>query len=127
MSDKTELARIDSMRYALNRIKEIGTENFEKELEYRCANKLTLPVKQQDLVKEWDKVESIIISHCLLMSLAVLLDEFEFTDEQLKAFQKRYNFKIECLGDDYHLWQAYADMMKEEHNIEVGVVATRKD
>lgn len=123
--DDMSRARADAMAYATKQIKTIGMDAWEQELKLRNTYGLTLPVKQKDIVREWDKIWHIMLNQTLLASLSVLLDEFDFTDEQLKRFTERYNLKSDCLGDDYHLWQDYADMMKAEHDIEVGTVINK--
>lgn len=123
--DDINRARVDAMRYATKQIKSIGMDAWEQELKLRNAYGLTLPLRQRDLVKEWNKVWDIMLNRTLLASLSVLLDEFDFTDEQLNQFAARYNLKADCIGDDYHLWQDYADMMKAEHNIDVGTVINK--
>lgn len=124
--DDINRARVDAMEYATRQIKAIGMDAWEKELKLRMGSGLTLPISRKDLDREADALQNLIIRQCLLMSLAVVLDEFDFTREQLAQFAARYNRKADCMGADYHLWQDYADMMKEEYDIDVGVVITKK-
>lgn len=125
--DDINNARVEGMDYATRIIEKNGMNAWKQELKLRQRNGISLPLKPKDFIREADNVQKVIISQCLLMSIAVLLDEFDFTKEQLIDFTERFNRKSDCMTDDYHLWQDYADMMKVDYDIDVGVVCTRKD
>ena len=124
-ADEINAARIGAMEYAARQIEKIGLDNFKKELRLRGANGITVPVAKKDFIREYNNMQTLIIRQCLLMTVVTLIDEFDFTETQIADFVRRYNLKADCMGDDYHLWQDYADMVKDEYDIDLGVIVNR--
>lgn len=119
--EEINAARINAMEYATRRIEDIGIDKWKQELRFRGANGLSVPISKKDFIREYENLQKTIIKQCLLMAVITLIDEFEFTEAQVKDFVRRYNLKADCMGDDYHLWQDYADMVKSEYDIDLGI------
>ena len=107
------------MSYALRIIKEKGIEEFEKELRYRDKNGIGIPVKADEVNKNFHKVTDQMIKLTLTASCAVLLDEFDFTHDDLVRFRDRYELKSACIGESYASWQDYIDILQNEAGITI--------
>lgn len=123
--EEVNAARIGAMEYAARQIERIGLDAFRQELKLRGANGLTVPVTKKDFIREYNNMQTLIIRQCLLMAVITLIDQFDFTEDQIKDFITRYNTKADCMGDDYHLWQDYAGMVKAEYDIDIGVITNK--
>lgn len=118
-TNKIDQARLQGMSYALRIIKEKGIEEFEKELRYRDKNGIGIPVKADEVNKNFHKVTDQMIKLTLTASCAVLLDEFDFTHDDLVRFRDRYELKSACIGESYASWQDYIDILQNEAGITI--------
>lgn len=124
-AEEINAARISAMEYAARQIEKIGLDAFRQELKLRGANGITVPVTKKDFIREYNNMQTLIIRQCLLMAVITLIDQFDFTEDKIAEFVNRYNTKADCMGDDYHLWQDYADMVKDEYDIDLGLIVNR--
>lgn len=113
--------RNDGMDFALKIAKEQGIEVLEKEVAYRKATFLPSAVQEKDVNKFVEEVKMNCLDTVLIMSLMVLRDEFEFEQEDLNRFKKRFNLKSECLADDYTTWKDLQEIIQEETNIKTTI------
>lgn len=113
--------RNDGMAYALKVAKEKGIEALEKEVQYRKATFLPSAVQEKDVNKFVEEVKMNCLDTVLIMSLMVLRDEFDFEQADLERFKKRFNFKSECLAEDYTTWKDLQEILQEETNIKTTI------
>ena len=107
------------MAYALIKIKQIGIEEFEKELAWRMPRKCSLLVTEKDVKAFEHAVIERVHDVVGIMSLAVLADEFDFDKEELDRFRQRFGLKCECINERYLTWDEQAKILKDEKGIEV--------
>ena len=122
MSKASDLgnARLQGMAYALNRIKEIGLDEFEKELAWRARCVITTAISPQELyhnnseiIKQHDEIARTLI-------ILILHDEFDFGKKRLKRFLDRWQLKAGCVIEKYVSWpemKALADEILGEKRI----------
>ena len=117
--DQMSKWRLEGMAYALAKIKQEGIEPFEKELAWRMPRNCSLLVTNKE-VKAFeraviDRVHDVVA----LMSLATLVDEFDFGKEELDRYRERFGLKCECINEQYLTWDEQAKILKDENGIEV--------
>lgn len=105
--------RIDGMTYAVRRIKEIGMEEFEKELAWRGNINLGLQLNPKELLTIADS----IIVESRVTAMLVLHDEFDFGRKRIERFNSRFNDKMEGLNKSYVTWGDYLQIMQDELGI----------
>lgn len=127
MTSKEELARREGMSYALKYAKENGIEALESELKRRGAYNIPIRISDKDLKAFTDNAKMMLLDTVLILASMTLHDEFGFGKERLQRFVKRFNFKAECIGEDYTTWQDQIDILKEECGIEYQLRMNDKD
>lgn len=60
-ADQLNDARLQGMQYALNQIKKIGTEEFEKEMKWRSRVKIYFTITPQEIKKASDRMQGRIL------------------------------------------------------------------
>lgn len=118
MTSKEEQARREGMSYALKYAKENGIEALESELKRRGAYNIPIRISDKDLKAFTDNAKMMLLDTVLILTSMTLHDEFGFGKERLQRFIERFNFKAECIGDDYTTWQDQIDTLKEECGLE---------
>ena len=127
MTSKEELARREGMSYALKYVKENGIEALENELKRRGAYNIPIRISDKDLKVFTDNAKMMLLDTVLILASMTLHDEFGFGKERLQRFIKRFNFKAECIGEDYTTWQDQIDILKEECGLEYQLRMNDKD
>ena len=127
MGSKEELARREGMSYALRYAKKNGIEALEKELKMRGAYDIPIRISDKDLKAFTDNAKMMLLDTVLILASMTLHDEFGFGHDRLQRFVKRFNFKAECIGDDYTSWQDQIDILKEECGLEYLIRMNDKD
>lgn len=120
-ADDIAMARIAGMEYAVRRIRETGMEEFEKELRWRNRNRIGMTISPQEISEASDAIKSQTYDTIRIMTLMLLLDKFDFTVEQVEAFNDAWNFRVECLTDNYVEWDDYKQALKDEYGIETEI------
>lgn len=115
---KEEAARFSGAAWALRRIEEIGLDEFRKELEWRNVMGIPCTITKAQLHDFEDRNRLNILQTVLLMSMTVLVDEFEFNRDMLLRFRDRFNFKTSCLVDDYVNWEDLQKTLRDELKVE---------
>ena len=59
--------------------------------------------------------------------IATLHDEFGFGEKRIQRAIDRFNFKAECLADDYCSWDDYIQTIKDELGIICDIRKNDKD
>lgn len=118
MTSKEELARREGMSYALRYAKEHGLEALEEDLKRRQAYNIPIRISNKELQCFTDNAKNMMLDTVLILASVTLHDEFGFGRERLERFKRRFNFKAECIGEDYTDWQDQIDILKEECGLE---------
>lgn len=121
MTSKEELARREGMSYALRYAKEHGLEALEEDLKRRQAYNIPVRISNKELQSFTDNAKNMMLDTVLILVSVTLHDEFGFGRESLERFKRRFNFKAECIGEDYADWQDQIDILKEECGLEYSI------
>lgn len=114
-----EQARRDGMSYAYKIVAEKGIAGLEQELRFRGYTKAPIGVDMKYVDKFVDNVKKAMLSSVLVMSVMVLRDEFGFGRKRLGRFIERFNFKSDCIYEDYASWMDFVDTIKEETGLDL--------
>lgn len=106
--------RNDGMAYALDIAKESGIDGLEKEITYRRATMLPTSVRMKEAKEFIEETKENCLDTVLIMAMMVLRDEFDFGQQRLDRFKKRFNSKAECLADGDISWNDMQEVLMEE-------------
>lgn len=121
MTSKEEQARREGMSYALRVAKEKGIDGLEEELKRRQAYNIPIRISNKELQEFTDNAKNMMLDTILILASVTLHDEFGFGHDRLNRFKERFNFKAECIGDDFTDWQDQIDILKEECGLEYSI------
>lgn len=127
MKSKEELARREGMSYALRYAREHGLDALEEDLKRRAAYDIPIRISQKELQEFTNNAKSMILDTVLILTSVTLHDEFGFGRERLERFIKRFNFKAECIREEYTDWQDQIEILKEECGLEYQIRQNDKD
>lgn len=114
---KEELARYQGANWILDKVKEVGIEEAEKELIMRGARNIPLSVKDSDLRKFEQSEKANIIKSMLLISIYCIHDAFGFDEKELNEFINLFNSRAESLVKNYVSWKDIQQTMADETGI----------
>lgn len=126
-NSKEELARREGMSYALRYAKTNGLEALENDLKRRGAYNIPVRISDKDLKEFTNNAKMMLLDTVLILASMTLHDEFGFGKNRLERFIKRFNFKAECIGEDYTTWQEQIDILKDECGLEYKLRMNDKD
>lgn len=109
-----EKARREGMSYALRIAKEQGIEELEKDLKLRKVADLPIPVSKKALEECINNIKNNTVDAFVILMIATLHDEFGFGEKRIQRAIDRFNFKAECLAEDYCSWNDYIQAIKDE-------------
>lgn len=121
--DREAEARMNGMDYALRRIKEIGIEEFEKELEWRGRKNYSVHITSREAINAAEQA----YKHIRIGALITLYDEFDFDKAMLDRFNERYNDKMDSLNKGYVNWGDYEDIIVNEIGYNEGITVVNKE
>lgn len=121
--DREAEARMNGMDYALRRIKEIGIEEFEKELEWRGRKNYSVHITSREAINAAEQA----YKHIRIGALITLYDEFDFDKAMLDRFNKRYNDKMDSLNKGYVNWGDYENIIVNEIGYNDGITVVNKE
>ena len=116
---KEDLARFSGANWALAMCEKNGIEYCRKELDQRGTLNIPLAISKAALHEFENRTRLNILNTVLLMSVSVMLDEFEFDRDMLARFIDRFNLKTECLNDDFINWEELQGTLDKEINIKL--------
>lgn len=122
-----EKARREGMSYALRIAKEKGIEELEKDLKMRKVVDLPIPVSKKALEECINNIKNNTVDTFIILLIATLHDEFGFGEKRVQRAVDRFNYKSECIADDYCSWEDYINTIKEELGIELSIRENDKD
>lgn len=121
--DREAEARMNGMDYALRRIKAIGIEEFEKELEWRGRKNYSVHITSREAINAAEQA----YKHIRIAALITLYDEFDFDKKMLDRFNERYNDKMDSLNKGYVNWGDYEDIIVNEIGYNEGITVANKE
>ena len=121
--DREAEARMNGMDYALRRIKEIGIEEFEKELEWRGRKNYSVHITSREAINAAEQA----YKHIRIAALITLYDEFDFDKAMLDRFNERYNDKMDSLNKGYVNWGDYEDIIVNEIGYNEGITVANRE
>ena len=121
MTSKEELARREGMSYAIRYAKKHGLEALEEDLKRRQAYNIPIRISNKELQTITYNEKNIMLDTVLILASVTLHDEFGFGRDRLERFIRRFNFKAECIGEDYTDWQDQIAILKEECGLEYSI------
>ena len=121
--DREAEARMNGMDYALRRIKEIGIEEFEKELEWRGRKNYSVHITSREAINAAEQA----YKHIRIAALITLYDEFDFDKAMLDRFNERYNDKMDSLNKGYVNWGDYENIIVNEIGYNDGITVANKE
>lgn len=119
--DREAIARLDGMDYALRRIREIGTDEFEKELRWRNGNHISVVWTPDEVEKNLKQYKDRLVAFMITMAVAVLHDQFGFGKKRAAEFRNRFMLKVDCINGSYVTLEEQMEIVKEEIGIDVNV------
>ena len=118
-ADMMNKYRLEGMFYAAAKIKEKGLEEFAKELEWRSPRGCAITNTKKDIQKYEQDIICRTQDVVLIFALAVLADEFDFSQADLKRFQDRLILKSDCISEKYITWDEQKQILADEYGIVV--------
>lgn len=119
--------RNEGMLYAYNYAKEHGLDALEQELKVRRLTNLPTQVSTKALNECLMNIKYNMVDTFMILLAATLHDEFGFGEKRVRRAIDRFNFKADCLGEDYVTWQDLIENIKEELNILLSIRKNDKD
>ena len=107
------------MFYAYAKIKDIGLNEFAKELEYRSKRGIQLVNTRKDQQKFEREIINRVQDVVMIFAIAVLVDEFDFGNEEVNRFIDRLKLKSECIEDKYLTWDEQRQIIKDEIGVDI--------
>ena len=124
---KEEQARREGMSYALRYAREHGLDALEADLKKRGAYNIPVRIDDKALKEFTDNAKNMMLDTILILASVTLHDEFGFGKERLNRFKKRFNFKAECIGEDFASWQDMIEILRDECGLEYSIRQNEKD
>lgn len=116
---KDEQLRREGMSYALRVAKEKGVDGLEEELARRGASEVPIRITQAQISQYSQAVKHNVVFYMGVMVRGILLDKFDFNEEQLKAFNAYLEERSECISGDYTTWEEQINILNEECGLEI--------
>lgn len=113
--------RMSGAKWMYDFIRHNGMEEAEKELKIRGAVFLPMEIDSHYLDNTVEKIKLNTIDTVLLMSCAVLRDEFGFGIKRMNDFIERFKLKTDCLVNDMLTWNDQIEILKEETGIDFSI------
>ena len=117
--DQMSKWRLEGMFYAYAKIKDIGLDEFAKELEYRSKRGIQLVNTRKDQQKFEREIINRVQDVVMIFAIAVLVDEFDFGNEEVNRFIDRLKLKSECIEDKYLTWDEQRQIIKDEIGVDI--------
>ena len=125
--NKEEQARLEGMAFALKIAKEQGIEALENECKFRNATRIPIAVSRKAADECINKIKMNTIDTVTILAAMTLHDEFGFGKERIARFMNRFNFKAECIMEDYTTWDEQIQILADECKLELSIRKNDKD
>ena len=111
--------RNDGLALAEKIVRRGGLEELEKENRFRGVTGIHTSIAKKELEQASMAIKEMTLDTMLIMSVAVLHDEFGYGEKRCQRFIDRANRIAESLVDDMATWEDYREMIREEIGIEM--------
>ncbi len=111
--------RNDGLALAEKIVRRGGLEELEKENRFRGVTGIHTSIAKKELEQATMAIKEMTLDTMLIMSVAVLHDEFGYGEKRCQRFIDRANRIAESLVDDMATWEDYREMIREEIGIEM--------
>lgn len=119
---------IDTMDVQMHRKRVAnGLDALESDLKKRGAYNIPVRIDDKALQEFTDNAKNMMLDTILILASVTLHDEFGFGRERLNRFKERFNFKAECIGENYTDWNDQISILKEECGLEYSIRMNEKD
>jgi len=125
--EREEQARREGMSYALQVAKEKGIDALEEDLKMRRALKVPVGVSRRAVNECIANIKNNAVDTVQILSAMCLRDEFDFGAKRIQRFRDRFDFKADCLFEQYVTWPDMIRTLKEELGIEYSIRQNYKD
>lgn len=114
-----ERGREDGLDLARRIVREGGLEALEKECRFRGVTGIHTSLARKDLDKASEKIKQLVFECCVIMTIAVLHDEFGFGQKRCQKFMAGMDKASDYIGQGLAEWIDYVQAIKEELGIEL--------
>lgn len=116
---KFEAMRHDGARWAFELIQKIGLEEATEEFKRRGIMNAPLNIERSEIKRFEEEYKFNCKRSMSALVCMVLHDEFGFSKVRLERFIERWNLKVDCLEDDMCSWADFAEILKEECDVDI--------
>ena len=125
--DKFYEARMQGMIYALNKIKDGGVEELERDMRKRNLLKLPLTVKESQMDEIYETLTANIYNNMLSIALFVLHDSFQFGKSRIRKFKDAFDkltldtVDLDYMGQHYVKFEDFAMEINEKYDTGIDI------
>lgn len=112
-----ERGREDGLDLARRIVKQGGIEALEQECKFRGVTGIHTSLAAKDLDKASAKMKEVIADCFVIMSIAVLHDDFGFGEKRCQRFRNGLDRASDYINDGLAEWIDYVNSIKEEMGI----------
>ena len=114
-----ERGREDGLDLARRIVREGGLEALERECKFRNVTGIHTSLATKDLSKASEKMKELFADSFMILSLAVLHDEFGVGEKRCQRFRTGLDRAADYINDGLAEWVDYVQSIKDELNIEL--------
>jgi hypothetical protein len=114
-----ERGREDGLDLARRIVRDGGLEALERECVFRNVTGIHTSLASKDLGKASEKMKELFADSFMILSLAVLHDEFGFGEKRCQRFRTGLDRAADYINDGLAEWVDYVQSIKDELNIEL--------
>lgn len=114
-----ERGREDGLDLARRIVRDGGLEALERECVFRNVTGIHTSLASKDLGKASEKMKELFADSFMILSLAVLHDEFGFGEKRCQRFRIGLDRAADYINDGLAEWVDYVQSIKDELNIEL--------
>lgn len=112
-----ERGREDGLDLARRIVRQGGIEALEQECKFRGATGIHTSLAVKDLDKASEKIKEVIADSFVILSIAVLHDDFGFGEKRCQRFRNGLDRAADYINDGLAEWIDYVNAIKEELGI----------
>lgn len=112
-----ERGREDGLDLARRIVRQGGIEALEQECKFRGVTGIHTSLAAKDLDKASEKMKEVIADCFVIMSIAVLHDDFGFGQKRCQRFRDGLDRASDYITDGLAEWIDYVNSIKEEMGI----------
>lgn len=118
--NKEQQWRAEGMAYALKIAKEKGIDGLEEEIKFRNATHIPIQVSRPSCEDAINRIKENTIDTMLIMSIASLVDTFNFGEFQCRKFMNEFDKKTDML-QSFQEWENIIKEIKDRTDIELEI------